>query len=112
MTAWLRENEAEKAIILSDYLTGNYVAAHSGRRVFVGHWAETMDYERKMADVDWFFATQTSDDWRRQLLAGYQITHIWFGPRERALGDFDPSASDFLEPVHSYQDVTLYAVTP
>lgn len=106
--AWLRENGTETAVLLGDYQTGNYVAAQTGRRVVLGHWAETVAYEQKVADVAQFFAAATSDAWRQQYLAAQRITYVWHGPRERELGGFDPQTAVYLRPIYSNAAITIY----
>lgn len=113
---WLRENIPRTAVVLGDYQTGNYVAAHAGQRVVLGHWVETVEYEAKTADVARFFDAAVSDKWRREFLARHGVDVVWVGPRERALGGFDPEMVSYLTPlyqVHTLRaDVTLYATIP
>ena len=108
--AWLRQNVAGTAVILADYQTGNYVAAHAGQRVILGHWAETMAYETKTAAVTRFFDAETEDVWRQALLNQYQIDYIWFGPRERRLGAYNPAVAPYLSPVYEGQEIVIYQV--
>ncbi len=107
---WVETNTLATAVILGDYQTGNYVAAHAGRQVMVGHWAETMNYQEKLTAVATFFAADTPHTWRRDLLRQFHITHVWFGPREQTLGEFDPQTADYLRPVYSQRSITLYEV--
>lgn len=107
---WLRENGGETAVLLGDYQTGNYVAAHAGNPVALGHWAETVDYDNKVAEVAHFFAADTPDEWRRALLDRYNVVYVWHGPREQALGDFDPRQAAYLRPIHTQGSITLYQV--
>lgn len=109
-TEWLRENTNTGAIVLAAYQTGNYIAAHSSQRVMLGHWAETVDYDAKTALVAQFFTAATADAWRKEQLNLYHVSFVWHGPRERALGGFDPAAADYLTPVQQIEDITLYTV--
>lgn len=110
--AWLQEHVPQTAVILGDYQTGNYIAAQAGQRVMVGHWAETMAYEAKLTAVSQFYNAATSDEWRRNLLTDYGITHVWFGPREQVLGGFDPKTADYLHPQYTNETITIFAVQP
>lgn len=108
---WLRANGGgETAVILGDYQTGNYVAAHAGNPVVLGHWAETVDYDNKVAEVAHFFTADATDDWRQALLIRYNVAYVWHGPREQALGNFDPRQAAYLRPVHTQGNITLYQV--
>jgi hypothetical protein len=109
---WLRENVTDTAVILASYQTGNFVAAQAGQRVVLGHWAETVDFAGKETAVAQFFSSSTSDAWRQDLLDQFNISHIWYGPREHALGAFDPAAAPYLTPIYQNQSITLYAVQP
>lgn len=109
-TAWLRQNGRESAVVLGEYETGNYVAAHAGQRVVIGHWAETFAYADKEEAVARFYDADTTHDWRRDFLAQHQVDYVWFGPREQTLGTFRPQTADYLQPVFSHESVTIYAV--
>lgn len=86
-------------------------AVLAGRRVFLGHWAETLDWPERETQVATFFDATTTDPWRVALLCRHQITHVFHGPEERALGGFDPAAVPYLEPVFRRGEVTVYRVT-
>ena len=109
-TYWLRKNGGESAVLIGDYETGNYIAAHTPVRVMLGHWAETVDYEEKQALVAQFYTAETSHTWRRDLIQQYQIHYVWHGPREQALGQFDPETADYLEPLYTNSTITVYSL--
>ncbi|KAA3665487.1 MAG: hypothetical protein DWQ04_00370, partial [Chloroflexi bacterium] len=110
--AWLRTNAPQSAIVLGDLQTGNYIAARSGQRVILGHWAETVDYEIKTTIVTQFFAADTSNTWRLNQLNTYQIDYVWYGPREKKIGAFDPANANYLMPIYANGRITIYAVQP
>jgi uncharacterized membrane protein len=107
---WLRENTEESSIVLAAYETGNYVAARAGNRVFIGHWAETVDWDNKNDQVTRFYDGSTNDDWRRELLENYDINYLWHGPAERGLGAFDPGEVPYMVPVFENEDTIIYAI--
>ncbi len=104
---WLRANSARSDTVIGAYETGNYVAAHAGNRVVLGHWAETVDWERKFEEVESFYSTAT-DDARRQLLARYGVRYVWWGARERGLGGFDPARAEYLRRVFANDQAQVY----
>lgn len=108
--AWLRENGLETAVLLGDYQTGNYVAAQAGQHVVLGHWAETVAYEQKVADVARFYAADTPETWRQQFLQAQHVAYVWYGPREQALGGFDPETAVYLQPIYANTTITIYSV--
>jgi hypothetical protein len=107
---WLRHYASREAVVMADYLTGNYIAAHAGTRVVLGHWAETLDYAQKERSVALFYSSGLDQTERRQLLSLYQVDYVWFGPRERELGNFDPRTATFLRSVYENATITIYAV--
>lgn len=111
MVGWLHENEPA-AIVLADYQSGNLIAAYAGNPVLLGHWAETVDYDLKTTAVNQFFDEAVSDQWRQDLLNAYQIELVWYGPREQAVGDFDPNTADYLIPIQQNGTITIYAYSP
>ena len=110
--AWLRaENGTAPApVLLGDYQTGNLVAARAGNQVVVGHWAETIRYEDKLAAVAQFYNDDTDDGWRQMLLAQYNVAYVWHGPREQQLGSFAPETAVYLHPVYQNDTITIYTV--
>ncbi|MCA9875257.1 MAG: hypothetical protein KC441_16415 [Anaerolineales bacterium] len=107
---WLRDNVARTAVVLGEYETGNYVAGQAGNPVVLGHWAETIDYATKTAVVVQFFDAATDDARRQELLDKYHVAYVWYGPRERALGAFDPATAVYLRPVYNQGAITIYQV--
>ncbi len=108
---WLRENAPATAVVLGEYETGNYVAAQAGQRVVLGHWAETMHYAEKETAVTQFFTATTPDSWRDDMLLTYVVNYVWYGPREKELGSFDPASSPYLELVYENDTIQIYRVT-
>jgi hypothetical protein len=110
--AWLREHAPDTAVILGSYQTGNFVAAKAGQRVVLGHWAETVDVVAKEAAVNQFFSSSTSNAWRQDFLDEFNVSYVWYGLREQALGDFDPGTAVYLTPVYQADPITIFAVKP
>lgn len=107
---WLATHSAPAAVVWASYAVGSYIPARSGRRVVLGHWTETVDLADKRSATSRFFGT-ADDDERRALLNRYGVDYVFYGPRERALGTFDPAGVGYLEPVFRAGDVTIYRVT-
>lgn len=106
---WLSIQSEWDATVLASYETGGEVVGLIGHRVVLGHWAETIHLSQKQAEAQAFYATEESFD-RAAFLARYGIVFVFHGPRERAMGGFDPAAVPYLEPVFRQGDVTLYRV--
>jgi hypothetical protein len=107
---WIRDNTDRSAVVLSAYETGNYVAAHAGNRVVLGHWAETVDWDAKYEQTARFYSASTDDAMRIELLERYDVDYVWYGPMERDLGEFDPISVSYLIPVFDKADTSLLKV--
>jgi len=109
---WLRANADPSGVVLATYGTGNYVAAHAGSPVVIGHWAETVDWASRLNDSNAFYESSTSDAWRQEFLSANDVRYVWHGPLERAFGGYDPGASSFLRPVYDGPETQIYAIQP
>jgi hypothetical protein len=107
---WLGRQTASTDTALTAYGTGSYIPSRINHRVFVGYWVETARFEDKMAMVDRFFQEETPDSWRSKLLEEYGIAYLFYGPRERMLGTFDPTGKSYLSPGFANSLVTIYRV--
>ncbi len=105
---WLARHSAPKDTVLSAYGTGSYIPSRINHRVFIGYWAETAQHEAKLALVDRFFQEGTPDSWRTEFLGEYDIIYLFYGPRERMLGAFDPVGKVYLSPTFANSLVTIY----
>lgn len=83
--AWMRDNLPPDAVVLAAPQNGLFIPAWAGQRVVYGHEFETIEAEEKKARVEAFF--QGKDD---AVLRDYGVTHVFIGPRERALGSGVP----------------------
>jgi len=108
---WLRESTDSTDTVLASYRIDRYIPARAGNRVFMGHAHETVDVKNKRQLAESFFHLATSDISRQDLLAGYGISYVFYGPTERRLGGFDPSKVAYLVPAYNYSSVTIYRVT-
>jgi hypothetical protein len=109
-TDWLATHSAPEAVIWASYAVGSFIPARSGRHVVLGHWTETVDLaDKRSATVRFFGAAEDAE--RRALLNRYGVDYVFYGPREQALGAFDPEGVGYLEPVFRVGDVTIYRVT-
>jgi len=109
---WLGANSSSQDTVLCAYETGNRVPARAGNRVVLGLGPETINADQKRREVARFFDADTSHEWRRELLARYNVAYVLIGPPERALGGFDPSAAPYLREAYraASGEVVLYRV--
>jgi hypothetical protein len=99
--AWIEEHIPEDALILASPEMGMFIPAHTGRRVLYGHPFETVDAEEQEQALIGFFEAGGDD----HFLSERGVDYVFFGPRERELGDFSIPG---LKSVFSSDDVELY----
>ncbi|MBI2558023.1 hypothetical protein HYW20_01765 [Candidatus Woesearchaeota archaeon] len=76
---WLAENSKPDEAILSTYNIGNYIPAYMNRRVYLGHWAQTIDFEKKAKEVNDFYRME------KQISNLDKIKYVWYGVDEKML---------------------------
>jgi hypothetical protein len=108
--AWLAAHAAPDALVLAGPETGLYIPAWAGQRVWYGHRFETVDADRRRAQVEAFYrdGSQGTLQGSPSLWADY----VWYGPRERTLsqGHWEPDPA--WQPVYARGAVVIYAVPP
>ncbi len=107
---WLGSQTAPKDTVLAAYGTGSYIPSRVPHRVFAGYWAETGRATEKLAMIDQFFQEETPDSWRIDFLTEYNVAYLFYGPRERMLGAFDPTGKPYLSAAFANSLVSIYRV--
>lgn len=107
---WLGKKTQWNETVLARPETGNLIPGRIGHRVVIGHWAETVDYAGKLRSVESFFGTEMVNADRIDLLSGWGVAYVFFGPEEQGLGDFDPTNVDYLVPVYRNDVCAIYRV--
>lgn len=115
--AWLRQNATPDAVVLTTFDTagqgsGGRLVAALGQRVYLGHWIETADYQRKQSDIERFYQPTTTDSWRQQFLKETGITYIWYDESARALGNWQPFTAGYLQRVFESEHISILKVNP
>jgi hypothetical protein len=82
---WLRLSTPSDAVILSSTSIGNDIPGLTGRRVYAGHWVNTIDLTRKHDEIARFFSTMDNAE-RLEFVRNKGITYLYCGPVERSLG--------------------------
>jgi hypothetical protein len=107
---WIEQNAHPDDVVLSSEMIGQYIPAYSGTYAFLAHWAQTVDYFSKVEMVNEFYAAETTEVRRKEILAQYSVDYVFWGPYERTLGEFDLGAATFLEQVHASPLVEIFQV--
>jgi hypothetical protein len=106
---WLEERTPPDEVVLSDFVVGHFVPGLTGDRAFLGNGVMTIDFSHKRELVKAFFDDATSDSERRALIRQYGIHHVFYGPAEQALGDYNPGESPLFVEVFSSLRTHVYA---
>ena len=105
---WLENNISLNDVVLSEEINGNFIPGMSGRKVYLGHGVETLDYENKLEKVEWFFEKDEESAEKKEFLEENNITYLFWSDAEKGLGSFDPKNKEYLKEVFSNQTVTIY----
>lgn len=108
---WLRDNTNRGDVVLAEITAGNHIPAYAGNTVYLGQ-ANTVDYERKQAEVWEFLKGEMGEKQAQLFLKNGRIKYIFFSVQEKEksggkpLEDFYP----FLTPVYTNPTVTIFTL--
>ncbi len=104
---WLdQQPDDDRAVLCLPYL-GAHIPGRSGRRVFIGHWAETLRFGDKLNQARQYFQTRMSNDEALQLFEDHHLGYVLYGSYERALfPDWHPPS--WLVTAFVRGDTTVY----
>jgi hypothetical protein len=108
--SWLNEEVEPGSVVLADYQTGNALPAWAPVRVVIGHGPESVDLISLSLQVDAFYGYGMTEQERLQFIKSQDVRYVWYGPREKALGSWDPGGSDFLTIAYDDTDYEVYRV--
>ncbi len=96
------------AIVLASFETSNPLPAWAPVRVVAGHGPETAGLAGLKPRIEDFYQVSGTEEQRMSLIREERITHVIFGPRERALGDWDPQEWECLDLLDGQGGYELY----
>lgn len=96
-------------VVLGAYRTGNALPAWAPQRVVIGHGPESANLDELNLLVVEFYSTNSNLD-RISFLEEYDVSYVFWGPAERALGDWQPENVPFLSLVASSGEYSVYRV--
>jgi len=107
---WIHDNTSQNDVVLSNWFYGNLIPGIAGKKVFLGHTAQTISFSDKVAHTNSFLVdgdTQTS----LQFLHQNAITYIFLGVNDSMLQyGFTPDQKEFLTKVYDKDGVLIYKV--
>lgn len=90
---WLDENSGPDEVVLSSMETGHFIPGLAGNKAFISNAVMTLDFPAKRSLVERFFDEAQSDQWRLAFLREHRVAYLLYGPAERCIGSYDPTAS-------------------
>ena len=108
--AWLKTIGRDEIIFNAADNKVNIVPAFSGRRVYVGHGVETLNFSFKNREVAWFFQKNRDQESEKKYLKKRGIDYIFYSDLERGLGSYNPGEKNYLNEVYSNSSVKIYEV--
>ena len=106
---WLRGEASAGEVTLAAYQTGNALPAWVPVRVVVGHGPETTGLAQLLPQVEAFFNVESSNVDRQALGLAQQVDFLFYGPAERALGDWEPASWDCMRPLYNAAGYAVYS---
>lgn len=104
---WLAKHTDSSQIVLAPPEIGYWIPGIAGNQVYVGHNPSTINLQRKLATVAWFFGSSTPDPEKLQFLRDNRISYI-FTDQALQFGDWD--VDDYLRLVFVNDDVWIWRV--
>lgn len=98
--------DSQKSLLCLTFI-GNYVPGQTGMVVYLGHWAETINYPDKLSQTVRFFRHEMSPQTARAWLKENHIGYVLQGSYERQIGTSLPLP---LKPIFSEEGSVVYAV--
>ena len=97
-------------VILAAHDTSNLAPVWLPVFVLIGHGPESIGLAEISPRVANFFQTSASDAGRLALLDEFGVDYVLWGPREKALGGWNPGESSFLDLAVEVRNYHLYRV--
>jgi hypothetical protein len=106
---WLSAHHQQNDRALSSPGAGQLLPAWAGVQVYVGHYSETLDYFRKIRNVNAVLQPGEPEAIVRGFLHENGITLLYWGSDEAATG-FRPADQSYLQLVHQDGTVAIYRI--
>jgi hypothetical protein len=109
---WVKANTNPDAVFLvnGEVEDNAAIVGVTGRRVVLGHWAETANFMQKQDEAARFFDPLTSASWRQVWLTAQHIDYLWIDAN-LPTGAWTPAGLDCVRPVFTRETLTIYQAT-
>ncbi len=107
---FLKHQTGEKDIILSNWFYGNVIPGVTGRKVYIGHKAQTNQFESKIRTINKFLLNKNVDEAYR-FLKDNNITYLYLGGNDSILTyGFKPEKKPYLIKIYDEGQAKIYRV--
>jgi hypothetical protein len=107
---YLQAQAPPGAAVLAAYETSNPMPAWAPVRVLIGHGPESIHLAELRPQVEAFYTFGMTDQQRLELIRRFDVRYVFWGPAERALGDWSPSQAAYLQQVYQSGAYQLFQV--
>ncbi len=101
---YIKENQVSN--ILSNYVSGNQILAHTGKQVYIGHLIQTPKATQKQKSAIQFYSNAWTENEALEFLQENNINYIFYSANEQAIG---APEYEFLAPVFVQEDVKIFS---
>lgn len=106
---WLAGNARPSDVVLAPAEIGQFVPNYGASRAYLAHWAMTNRFYERRANVERFFAADTPERWRQQLLTSEKVTLVLRSGWPLLLdATYDPGTSPAFELLFSRPRAQVY----
>ncbi|MFH1046951.1 MAG: DUF6541 family protein [Patescibacteria group bacterium] len=102
---WIGQATPADAAFVGYVQSGMQIVGWGNRRTYFGHWVNSGNYMDRRSEVVSFFSELTDSE-RAEFMRRHELNYVYYGPRERPLGQFEESEYFSLE--YSGGDIEIY----
>jgi len=107
---WLDKNISQDSVVLAPRNIASFIPPYTGSKVYIGHWAETLNHRQKEEIFKRFMQRDTRDEFRIALLKNEGISYFVFECTKSPFRTFNPDAKDYLKEVFANTNIKVYKV--
>ena len=107
---FLVEQRRRDLVVLAAHETSNALPAWTPVKTVIGHGPESLHSTVYRERLQRFFTSGTDEEARRSFLRETGATHVFWGPLESALGDWDPTQASYLSPIYQVGSYSIFRV--
>jgi len=105
---WLKAKKPQ--VVLASPFISNVLPAITGSQVYIGHLHQTINYDKKLEAIKWFFQNNQADAEKLSWLKNNKIDFIFYSELEKSFGNFGPAGKFYLRMVYNNSQVEIYQV--